>query len=323
MQYMIWIALENAKRGSNDTKMFMHPAIKLRHIRAFLDIAQQGNLSAVARVMGVSQPALSRSLAELEDLLGQPLFQREGRRLVLTEAGITFRHHASLGLQSLETAAAALRADARQGRLNVGVLPTASTRLFPQVMLKMRALLPDVLLSVTTGPHPYLMGLLRQGQIDLMVGRMPAAAEMAGLMFEHLYEEEVTLTLRAGHPMQDAPLRDILLSCPLILPPPDAVIRRVVEDYLLSLGLPNLRAAFETVAPALGRELVLASDAIWFISRGVVRDDLDAGRMIALPTDVQFMSGAVGFTRQQAKEAPHLASLQTILRDCVTQSLHS
>ena len=60
----------------------MHPAIKLRHLRAFLDIAAEENLSAVARRHGISQPALSRTLSELEDLLGTALFERAGRRLV-------------------------------------------------------------------------------------------------------------------------------------------------------------------------------------------------------------------------------------------------
>ena len=79
----------------------MHPAIKLRHIRAFLDIAADGNLSAVARAQGITQPALSRTLAELEALLDQPLFLRQGRRMVLTEAGTVFRRHALAGVQAL------------------------------------------------------------------------------------------------------------------------------------------------------------------------------------------------------------------------------
>ncbi len=77
--------------------MIMHPAIKLRHIRAFLDIAAEGSLSSVARRQGITQPALSRTLAELETLLATPLFRREKRRLVLTEQGALFRRHASVG----------------------------------------------------------------------------------------------------------------------------------------------------------------------------------------------------------------------------------
>ncbi|WP_240637978.1 LysR family transcriptional regulator, partial [Paracoccus aestuarii] len=84
----------------------MHPAIKLRHLRVFLDIAAQGSLTAAARAQGLTQPALSRSLAELEALLDRPLFRREGRRLVLTDEGTLFRDHAARALQMLEAGAA-------------------------------------------------------------------------------------------------------------------------------------------------------------------------------------------------------------------------
>ena len=66
--------------------------------------------------------------------------------------------------------------------------------------------------------------------------------------------------------------------------------RRAVNDYLASLGLPALRPAFETVALAVGRGILAGSDAVWFISRGVVAEELDRGEMIVLPTGARFRS---------------------------------
>ncbi|HEX9858203.1 MAG TPA: LysR substrate-binding domain-containing protein, partial [Paracoccaceae bacterium] len=262
----------------------MHPGIKLRHIRAFLDIASAGNLSAVARAQGITQPALSRSLAELEVLLGLPLFLRQGRRLVLTEAGTLFRRHASAGLLALEAGAQALHPGNSGGRLRVGVLPTVATRLFPAIALQFRTLSPDVTLAVESGPHGHLLRLLREGTIDLMVGRMPEAREMADLSFDHLYEEDVVLAARARHPLAAAPLPDLLRRVPLVLPPLGALIRRVVDDYLATLGLAGVTPAFETVSQAVGRGLVMGSDAVWFISRGVIIDDLERGDLVTVPT---------------------------------------
>jgi LysR family transcriptional regulator, pca operon transcriptional activator len=302
--------------------MIMHPAIKLRHIRAFLEIASAGNLSAVARAQGITQPALSRSLAELETLLATPLFHREGRALVLTAAGHLFRHHASLGLHAFEAAAAALR-PGQGGTLTVGVLPTVATRLFVQIALRWQPLMPDMVLSVITGPQSYLTGLLREGGIDLMVGRMPMAAEMAGLLFEHLYEEDVVLAARRDHPMARATVETALRSCPLILPPEGAIIRRAVDDYLASLGLVGQRAAFETVALPIGRGIVMGSEALWFISRGVIQEELDQGAMILLPTPARFLLGAVGLTQRQdsfARQGTEV--LAQITRQCVNQGLH-
>lgn len=296
--------------------MIMHPAIKLRHIRAFLDIAADGTLSSVARRQGLTQPALSRTLAELEDLLGVALFRREQRRLNLTEAGQTFRHHASLALQALEAGVAALQPGAARGALRVGILPTAATRLFPRAALRFRDAEPDTLLQIETGPHFYLLGLLRDGHIDLMIGRMPIAGDMAGLTFAHLYEEEVVLVARVGHPQASQPIAALLQTVPLILPPEGALIRRAVNDYLASLGLPGLRPAVETVALAIGRGILAGSDAVWFISRGVVAEELERGELIALPTAVRFLSGSVGITqRQSARSSPSADLLVRLLHD--------
>jgi LysR family transcriptional regulator, pca operon transcriptional activator len=302
--------------------MIMHPAIKLRHIRAFLDIAASGNLTAVARAQGISQPALSRSLAELEDLLSVSLFTREARRLVLTEAGRMFRHHASLGVQALEAAASALR-PGTGGKMTVGVLPTAATRLFPQVALRWQPVMPDRVLSVITGPQSHLMDLLRAAEIDLMIGRMPAAAQMAGLTFEHLYEDEVVLVVRREHPMRGLSAGEILRRCPLILPPEGAIIRRAVDDYLASLGLIGPRAAMETVALSIGRGVVMGSDAVWFISKGVIRDELDRGEAVIVSTNAGYLSGAVGITRRQDHAPNHgLDTLIQMTRDAVRSGAH-
>lgn len=292
----------------------LHPGVKLRHIRAFLDIAGEGNLSAVARAQGITQPALSRTLAELEDLLGRPLFHRQGRRLVLTEAGALFRRHARIGLAALEAGAAILH-PGRGGTVRVGVLPTVATRLFPRVAIRFHTLMPDTVLAVETGPHFHLIRLLREGAIDLMVGRLPGAAEMEGLSFDHLYEEEVALVARAGHPLLALPVAEVLARAPLILPPASAIIRRNVEDYLASLGLSGLRPGWETASLALGRGIVAGSDAVWFISRGVVADELDRGVLVTLPVAARFLSGAVGICRRQGHAAPGLEVLAQITRE--------
>lgn len=279
--------------------MIMHPGIKLRHIRVFLDIAARGNLSAAARAQGITQPALSRTLAELETLLGVPLFRRERRRLILTEAGALLRGHAATALQTLEAGVAALHPDRAAGRIGVGVLPTAATRLFPRVALRFHEAAPQMTLAVETGPHSHLVRLLREGRIDLMIGRMPVAADMAGLRFDHLYEDPVALVSRAGHPMLGGATEAALAACPLILPPRDALIRPGVEAYLLGRNLSPRQPAFETAALAVGRGILAGSDALWFISQGVVADEVDQGRMTLWPTGSAALAGAVGLTRRQ------------------------
>jgi LysR family transcriptional regulator, pca operon transcriptional activator len=301
--------------------MIIHPGIKLRHIRTFLDIASEGTLSAVARKQGISQPALSRTLAELEDLLSAALFRREKRRLVLTPEGALFRHHASIGLQSLESGIAALHPSALGGSIRVGILPTAAARLFPRVAVRFGEVRPETTLKIETGPHGYLLSLLRDGKIDLMIGRMPDPGEMAGLSFAHLYEEDVVLVARARHPFAERPVAEVLARVPVILPSEGAVIRKTVDNYLEVLGLPGLRAAVETVALAVGRGMLAASDSVWFISRGVVTEELLSGEMVEIPTGVRFLSGAVGITQRQAAPVNSGATLlQRLCMDVARES---
>ena len=283
--------------------MVMHSAIKLRHIRLFLAVADQGSLTAAARALGLSQPALSKSLSELETLLAAPLFTRQGRRLTPTPEGEAFRRHSREALASLDAAARATRPQ-EVTRLSVGLLPAVSTRFFPQVAARFLEPRPPLTLSIETGAHPVLVKKLRDRQIDLMIGRMPQPAEMPGLSFEFLYEEPIVAAIRADHPGRGDAIAQVLRDYPVILPTRDAVIRQTVDAYLAQLNRADLVPAVETSTLALGRGLLFASDAVWFISQGVVQAELDAGTLATLPLGAAYLSGAVGMTTAQGHPVP-------------------
>lgn len=324
MQNAIWGRMHNqtGMSGALSAGAALHPGVKLRHIRAFLDIAALGSITRAAQAQGVTQPALSRTLTELEAMLGTALFRRDARKLTLTEAGALFRHHATMGVQALESAAAALHPGRAEATVRAGVLPTAATQLFPQVALRFHALRPDTTLAVITGPHSHLMQLLRRGRIDLMLGRMPDAGEMQDMSFEHLYDDDIVLVARAGHPAEGAGLPALLRRYPVILPPRGAIIRRPVEMFLAAHDMTGLRAAYETVALTVGCGIVAQSDAMWFISRGVVSADLAAGRMQVLATDLAYLSGAVGLTTRPGPAVSGVDLIRQITREIVAAGLH-
>ena len=294
--------------------MVMHPAIKLRHIRLFLQIAESGGLTAAGMVLGLSQPAVSKSLAELESLLGAALFARLGRRLMLTPAGEAFRRHAKEAVASLDAGTQAIRGETGRQRISVGLLPTVSTRFFPAVVGRFLADPADVTLSIETGSHPFLLQKLRARQMDLMIGRMPNAAEMAGLDFEYLYEEPIIAVVKADHPASRAPIAEILRRYPVILPTRESIIRKNVDEYLGALGLAGLEPAVETSTLALGRGLLLASDAIWFISKGVVENEVEAGLLVPIALGAAFLSGAVGMTTIKGVTLP--PAIAVLMRLC-------
>jgi LysR family transcriptional regulator, pca operon transcriptional activator len=294
--------------------MVMHQGVKLRQIRLFLQIADSGGLTAAGVLLGLSQPAVSKSLAELEDLLGVKLFARLGRRLVLTPEGDAFRRHAKEAVASLDAGAQAMRGENGRRRISVGLLPTVSTRFFPAVVGRFLQDPPTVTLSVETGSHPFLLEKLRGRQMDMMIGRMPNAVEMPGLDFEYLYEEPIVAVVKAGHLAVRQPIARILREYPVILPTRESIIRKNVDEYLAALGLAGLEPAVETSTLALGRGLLLASDAIWFISKGVVENEVEAGQLVPIALGATFLSGAVGMTTITGVGVP--PAIATLMRLC-------
>lgn len=279
----------------------MSLAVTYRHVRVFVEVARRASVGHAAEALAISQPAVSKTLRELEERLGSPLFERVGRRLRLTAAGRQFQKHASLSLAELERGIRALRSSAEGAVLNVGVLPTVATRVLPQAAAAFAVAVPDACLRASTGPNRYLLSRLREGRLDLVVGRLAAPEEMAGLVFEQLYSEAIVAVVRPEHPLRARRGGNFSLF-PMVLPPPDAIIRPSVEQYFLSQGRELPRPQVETVSLALGRGLVRASDAIWFISRGVVAEELAAGTLVSLDLHELPEAGPVGLTLRSGQE---------------------
>jgi LysR family pca operon transcriptional activator len=285
-------------------------------VRCFLEVARLSSVGQAAEALAISQPAVSKTLRELEDRLGTALFERTGRRLRLTAAGRLFQKHAGLSLTELDRGIRALQGGEASGGglLSVGVLPTVATRVLPRAAIAFAAAVPGTTLRVSTGPNSSLIAQLREGRLDLVVGRLAPPDAMAGLVFEQLYAEALVAVVRAGHPLVAAP-GEALTGYPLILPPPDAIIRLGVEQHFLSHGREVPRAAVETVSLALGRGMTLGSDAVWFISRGVVAEELAAGTLVTLDYGGLPLAGPVGLTLRSGQAVSDaLAQLMIAVR---------
>lgn len=296
--------------------------LRLRHVRVFLEIARSESVSVAAQRLHVTQPAVSRSLKELEEMLGIPLFDRVGRGLRLNEAGRVFQSHSSAALVELLRAGERLTTTGElTSKLSVGVLPTAATDLVPRTALTLRSEAPQIRLRILTGPNWLLFNQLRDGQLDIVVGRMPESTTATGVTFQQLYIENVVLVCRPLHPILEAAEPEVAIpKYPLILPPSGAVIAQTVDRFLTSLGLPELRGDFETVALPVGRKIVALSDALWFISRGVVADELAEGRLVAVPLSSPLLSGPVGMSVSRAAQISLARSeFERILRNHARQ----
>ncbi|HTM78731.1 MAG TPA: LysR family transcriptional regulator, partial [Devosia sp.] len=152
-------------------KRLIDPRIKLRHLACFLEVARLKSVGNAAQALNISQPAASKTIQELEELLGAPLFDRSRRSLSLTAYGEVFYRYAGTSLASLRQGIDAA-SDARIDPIvKIGALPSVSARILPPAV---QAFLRDnrgARSRVLTGPNDYLLSLLRTGDVDLVIGR--------------------------------------------------------------------------------------------------------------------------------------------------------
>ena len=276
--------------------------IKFRHLVCFLEVARLRSVVKAAQTLGVSQPAVSKTLHELEEELQIALFDRTHRNGTLTRFGEVFLQHAGASVAALNQGIDLIN-QTRSGAptvVKVGALPTVSARILPRaVELFMRDAL-GATVRIVTGPNVFLMNQLRLGDVDFVVGRMAEPEIMRGLSFEHLYLERVVFVARMGHPLMLKPSFEpaALRAFPCLLPPPGSAILPAVERFLLAHGISGMPTPIETVSTSFGVGFTRRTDAIWIISEGVVAEHIADAQLQVLPLDTSAMIGSVGLTHR-------------------------
>ncbi|MDQ6620247.1 MAG: LysR substrate-binding domain-containing protein [Pseudomonadota bacterium] len=187
--------------------------MKLNHLRDVLAVAERGSLRAAARHLGVAQPALTRSIQELERELGVPLFERRPTGVALTDMGGLFVRRASAVRSELQRAREEI--DQIRGKMYGQVSACLSTvphiALLPYALPAFRARYPEVHLDLTEGLFPTVETSLRAGIVDLYIGPPPGAMTTPDLLVEKLFANTRVILGRKGHPLTHArSLRDLI-----------------------------------------------------------------------------------------------------------------
>jgi LysR family pca operon transcriptional activator len=301
--------------------------IKIRHLACFLEVANRRSFGAAADALAITQPAVSKAIAELEQILGVAVFERSRRGVFLTGYGEAFQRYAGASLTALRQGVNSVsQAQARGGHtVAVGALPTTAARLMPAAVQRAKAAGMGATLRIVTGPNEEMLAQLRQGNLDLVVGRLAEPRLMQTLAFEYLYSEEIVFAVRPGHPLlASGAAVDLgaLADHTVILPSLASIIRPEVDRLLVTQGVARLPDVIESVSPDFGRRYARTSDAVWVISYGVAAIDLDEGTLARLPVNAPETRGPVGLT--QRADMPASVSLQLLMkaiRDVAAETL--
>ena len=224
--------------------------MELRQRRYFLSVAETEHLTQSAQALCVTQSTLSHGLRQLEGELGMPLFDRVGRGLKLSQAGISFRAYAARALQELDAGRMALAdmAGLQAGTLTVGVIPTFLTLFIPDVVAAFSAAYPGVQVMVRDLRSGQIEELLSAGQLDLGIAFHPAHREE--IAAEPLFDERMHLVVHRSHPLaqrRSMGMRE-LADVPLALLPASFATRRLIDDaFAQAQTKPLVRVEMESV----------------------------------------------------------------------------
>jgi LysR family pca operon transcriptional activator len=292
--------------------------VKYRHLQCFLEIARQRSVVKAAAALSVTQPAVSKTIRELEELLGVALFERRGRGVTLTRFGDVFLRYAGASVTALRQGIDSIT-QARAGggmSIKVGALPTVSTTVMPLAVSLFKQEDTGTVVRVVTGENSVLLSQLRTGDLDLVVGRLADPELMTGLGFEHLYSERVSFVVRPDHPLLREMPFDLakIAHYTVLMPTEGSIIRPLVDRFFISHGIATMPDQIETVSMAFGRRYTRMTDAVWIISHGVVTDDLADGVLTELPVETETTTGPVGLTTRAdtPPSLPAVMLMQTI-----------
>ncbi|MDI4619690.1 LysR substrate-binding domain-containing protein [Salmonella enterica] len=271
--------------------------IRLRHLHTFVAVAQQGTLGRAAETLNLSQPALSKTLNELEQLTGTRLFERGRLGAQLTVPGEQFLTHAVKVLDALNTAGQALnrKEDASADVVRVGALPTAALGILPAAIGRFHQQQKSTSLQVATMNNTMLLAGLKSGEIDLGIGRMSDPELMGGLNYELLFLESLKLVVRPGHPLlQETITLSRVMEWPVVVSPKGTVPRQNAEAMLQSQGCKMPAGCIETLSASLSRQLTVDYDYVWFVPSGAVKEDLRQATLVSLPVPTQSAGEPIG-----------------------------
>ncbi|APE80173.1 transcriptional regulator, LysR family [Escherichia coli B7A] len=260
--------------------------IRLRHLHTFVAVAQQGTLGRAAETLNLSQPALSKTLNELEQLTGARLFERGRQGAQLTLPGEQFLTHAVRVLDAINTAGQSLhrKEDLNNDVVRVGALPTAALGILPSVIGQFHQQQKETTLQVATMSNPMILAGLKTGEIDIGIGRMSDPELMTGLNYELLFLESLKLVVRPNHPLlQENVTLSRVLEWPVVVSPEGTAPRQHSDALVQSQGCKIPSGCIETLSASLSRQLTVEYDYVWFVPSGAVKDDLRHATLVALP----------------------------------------
>jgi DNA-binding transcriptional LysR family regulator len=280
------------------TPWFLRARLKTRQLMLLIAIGDEGNIHRAAEILNMSQPAASKLLKDLEDVLGISLFDRLPRGMRPTWYGETLIRHARIALSSLTLAGSELEAlkTGRAGEVTVGAITGPAVSLLPQAVALVAREYPDLRLQLVVESSDVLLERLSQSKLDIMIGRLFEMHDKTNLSYERLADEPVCAIARPGHPMLGNSTLTLaqLEEAEWIVPPMGSVLRHRFELMFQEAGLDIPPRLIETSSILFMTKMLQESDYIAVVPTEVARYYASYGMLAMLPIQLSCTMDAFG-----------------------------
>lgn len=253
-------------------------------LTSFLAVLEEGRVSAAARRLHLSQPAVTAQVRRLEEAVGAALFLRSAQGVTPTEAGLKLADYARSLRRLLEEAVSVVgQTPRRRGELRIGASTTVAAHVLPSLLADFRAVERDVGFRVRIANTDRIVAEVREGKVPL--GIVEGHARASGVRLEPLMDDEIVAVIA-----RDAPFAlrrvDDLANLPILWRESGSGTRAVVERALAKAGL--LRSARRSRDIELGSTEAILGGAVaglgvGFVSRVSARAYLAAGMLRTVP----------------------------------------
>jgi len=282
-------------------------AVHERRLEILLAFTQRRHVSDAAAQVGLSQPAVSMALRELEAGVGVALFDRARFGICLSETGELLMLRVKRALLQLRLALSEIAAGKGviEGQVVVGALPFGRPYLLPVAIGRVLARHPRLSVRTVEAPLEELVGALRVGDVDFLVGALPRVREPGGLVREDLLHEPLVILARSGHPLarRKRPVIRDALRAAWVLPQKGTPTRDVLEAALAARGYAAPAVAVESADLSIIRGLLLETDMVSAASRHLFQHELGSGALASLPLRLPGTERPIGILRRTAEHA--------------------
>ncbi|SOD52670.1 DNA-binding transcriptional regulator, LysR family [Pseudoxanthomonas wuyuanensis] len=299
---------------------FARARLKTRQLMLLLAIDEEGNIHRAADALNMSQPAASKLLKDLEEMMEVTLFERLPRGMRATWYGEIMIRHARIALSSLGEAGReidSLKAG-YTGNVSVGAIAGPAMTLLPMAMSRIADEYPLLRMSLLMESSDVLLERLAQNKLDILIARLFARHDKRNLHYQALAEEQVCAIARPGHPILETgtPSLDQLAAAAWILPPAGSVLRHRFELMFQSVGLDPPRRIIETSALVFLTKMLEQSDHLAVVPVDVARHYADHGIAAILPVELSCKMDAFGIiTRTDWLLSPGAQIMLKALKD--------